>query len=143
MEQLSLNLFYETTGNPIRCWKCFSANINDRIVGTLDGGIPCEVHYDCKDCGEELAFWAYGSYDPQYAEYSESDMDNRYETQRKEFDAADNFSKNLKRLFQTPIVDDDYPEVRHEFESSLANLVRAMKDNGRFEKGNRYGLTPV
>lgn len=40
----------------------------------------------------------------------------------------------------TAIVDDDYPQVRHEWEGALASLMDAMKANGRFKPGNRYGL---
>jgi hypothetical protein len=61
--------------------------------------------------------------------------------QRAEFDAADEMAKRLRALDQTPIVDDDYPEVRHRYESALAHLIAAMKANGRFVKGNRYGLS--
>lgn len=61
-------------------------------------------------------------------------------TQRAEFDAADEFARQLRRHNQTPIVDDDYPEVRHCYERALAQLIAAMKANGRFVKGNRYGL---
>lgn len=62
------------------------------------------------------------------------------ETQRKEFDAADELVKQLRRLNMTAIVDDDYPDVRYDYESALAGLVAAMGDNGRFEPGNRYKL---
>jgi protoporphyrinogen oxidase len=61
--------------------------------------------------------------------------------QRAEFDAADEFAKRLRALNQTPIVDDDYPAVRHRYESALAQLIAGMKANGRFGKGNRYGLS--
>ena len=61
--------------------------------------------------------------------------------QSAEFDAADEFAKRLRSLNQTPIVDDDYPEVRYRYESALAQLIAAMKANGRFAKGNRYGLS--
>ena len=61
--------------------------------------------------------------------------------QSAEFDAADAFAVALRTHNQTPVVDDDYPEVRHAYESALAGLVNAMKANDRFGKGNRYGLT--
>ncbi|MHB1057289.1 MAG: hypothetical protein ACYC0F_05335 [Rhodanobacter sp.] len=66
---------------------------------------------------------------------------DRFELQRKEFVAADAFSKALKRHNCTAIVDDDYPEVRYVYEGALANLLAAMHGNGRFCPGNRYGLT--
>ena len=67
-------------------------------------------------------------------------MANEMELMRKEFDAADKFAKKLARHNMTPIVDDDYPQVRHEYEGALASLLEAMKKNKRFTKGNRYGL---
>jgi len=63
------------------------------------------------------------------------------EAQRAEFDAAGEFSKRLRQL--PPIVDDDYPEARHYYESALTSLLDAMKKNGRFDAGNRYHLAAV
>lgn len=68
---------------------------------------------------------------------------NSMETQRKEFDAADRFAQASRMHSHTPIVDDDYPQVRHVYEGALSDMIRAMLENGRFEKGNRYGLTLV
>jgi hypothetical protein len=62
------------------------------------------------------------------------------ETQRAEFDAMEELAKQHRRLTMTPIVDDDYPEVRHDWESALAVFINKMKENGRFEQGNRYRL---
>lgn len=61
--------------------------------------------------------------------------------QRKEFDAAHDFAKALDRHNRVAVVDDDYPEVRHRYECALSNFIDAMKLNGRFDKGNRYGLS--
>lgn len=66
---------------------------------------------------------------------------DRMATQRAEFDAVEELVKQDRRLRMTPIVDDDYPSVRHDWESALAEVISAMKKNGRFEDGNRYGLT--
>lgn len=61
--------------------------------------------------------------------------------QRKEFDAADAFAEALRNHGNTAIVDDDYPQVRHEYEGALAAMLDAMKANGRFDGAvNRYGL---
>lgn len=60
--------------------------------------------------------------------------------QSAEFDAADRFSKALHAHNMTAVVDDDYPEVRHRYESTLAGLLEAMTANGRFQPGNRYRL---
>ncbi len=64
-------------------------------------------------------------------------------TQGKEFDAAAAYVRQFHRLTATPIVDDDYPEVRHDYESALAAMIDAMKMNGRFDCANRYGLSPT
>lgn len=61
-----------------------------------------------------------------------------FETQRDEFDAMHELDKQYNRLLMTPIVDDDYPEVRHQYEGALAKFIEAMKANGRFVPGNRY-----
>lgn len=65
----------------------------------------------------------------------------RMSLQREEFDAASELTKQYRRVSMTPIVDDDYPEVRHDYESALSVFIAKMKANGRFEQGNRYGLT--
>lgn len=65
---------------------------------------------------------------------------DRLELQRKEFDAADAFAKALQTHNHTPVVDNDYPEVRHNYEGALAGFIEAMKINGRFDSGNRYNL---
>jgi hypothetical protein len=65
---------------------------------------------------------------------------DRMQTQRAEFDAMDNLAKAWRSLSMTAVVDDDYPSVRHSYESALAAFEKAMKENGRFEAGNRYGL---
>lgn len=67
-------------------------------------------------------------------------MSDKRQTQRAEFEAADKFAQRLRAHNQTAVVDDDYPQVRHEYESALANLIDAMKANDRFVQGNRYHL---
>lgn len=51
--------------------------------------------------------------------------------QKREFDALERLTKKWKALQMTPIVDDDYPEVRHHYESALRNFLEACKKNGR------------
>lgn len=68
---------------------------------------------------------------------------NRLATQRAEFDAADKLAEQLRRLNMTAVVDDDYPEVRHDYESALAVFLERMRENGRFETGNRYRLQVI
>lgn len=70
-------------------------------------------------------------------------MTDKIQTQGGEFDAAAHLAEQYRRITLTPIVDDDYPEVRHGYESALAGLMLAMAVNGRFEAGNRYRLTPA
>ena len=70
-------------------------------------------------------------------------VQDKFETQRDEFEAADSFSRRLRQLNSTPIVDEDYPEIRHLYESALENLIRKMTVNGRFGPNNRYGVVPV
>lgn len=75
---------------------------------------------------------------------SPDDADLRIAAQIAEFDAADKFAAALRRHNMTAVVDDDYPQVRHEYEDALANLLDAMRANHRFkDAGNRYGLTAV
>jgi len=65
------------------------------------------------------------------------------ETQRAEFDALKALIEQDRRLTHTMVVDDDYPEVRYDFESALATFIDKMKQNGRFEQGNRYRLVAI
>lgn len=65
------------------------------------------------------------------------------EKMRAEFDAADELAEQLRRLNLTAVVDDDYPEVRYDYERALTGLLKKMQDNGRFFPGNPYGLVPA
>lgn len=56
---------------------------------------------------------------------------NKIEKQSAEFDAVSNLSKAWKNLALTAVVDDDYPEVRHRYESALSSLITALKENNR------------
>lgn len=67
----------------------------------------------------------------------------RLDQQKAEFDAADKLAVAMHNISVTPVVDDDYPQVRHLYESALADLLRSMKENGRFVAGNRYALRSV
>lgn len=51
--------------------------------------------------------------------------------QRDEFDAVANLSKAYKAITYTPVVDDDYSEIRHTYDSALNALIRALKANNR------------
>lgn len=39
----------------------------------------------------------------------------------------------VRRLRMTPPVDDDFSQVKHEYDASVRTLVGALRDNGRFE----------
>ena len=54
------------------------------------------------------------------------------DTQRAEFDAIAELAKQYSRTSATPIVDDDYPEVRLEYERAISVAIQAMRENGRF-----------
>ena len=56
---------------------------------------------------------------------------DRIALQNKEFDALDKLAKQWRRLQMTPVVDDDYPEVRHDYEGALSTFLTACKKNGR------------
>lgn len=67
-------------------------------------------------------------------------MANKLKLQNDEFKALDELIRALNRHDEVAVVDDDYPSVRHAYEGALANFIAAMKANGRFAAGNRYGL---
>lgn len=60
--------YYKEDGQPIKCFSCGSTNIEEKIVSSINY-TACEVRYDCGDCGEDVGYWAYGYFDPQYAKY--------------------------------------------------------------------------
>ena len=56
----------------------------------------------------------------------------RIDLQNKEFDAVEALAKSYTDgIQQTTVVDDDYPSVRHRYESALRTLLAACKANGR------------
>lgn len=58
-------------------------------------------------------------------------IEDRIKTQNKEFDALRELQEQFRRLCLTPVVDDDYPEIRHYYESALRNFLKACAANGR------------
>lgn len=62
------------------------------------------------------------------------------QTQRDEFEALHKMIEQKRRLDMTAVVEDDYPVIRRGFEVALHDYVKAMKANGRFDKGNKFGL---
>lgn len=62
------------------------------------------------------------------------------QAQSSEFDAVVELTRQWKRLQMTAVVDDDYFEVRHGYESALYAFIEALCDNGRFKEGTRGSL---
>ena len=48
-----------------------------------------------------------------------------------ELDAGAEYAKQLRRHNMTPPVDDDYPQIRFEYEQAARSLIAAFKANGR------------
>jgi hypothetical protein len=53
------------------------------------------------------------------------------EKQSKEFDAMDYLAVCYRAIQMTAVVDDDYPRVRHNYESAVRGFLEACKANGR------------
>ncbi len=51
--------------------------------------------------------------------------------QNKEFDALTKLSDCWRILQSVAVVDDDYPEYRHYYESALKTFIDALRENGR------------
>ena len=51
--------------------------------------------------------------------------------QSAEFGALEALASAYKALTYTPVVDDDYPEVRHRYERCLQTFLSACRANGR------------
>jgi NTP pyrophosphatase (non-canonical NTP hydrolase) len=61
----------------------------------------------------------------------DAETDRRMALQRAEFDAADKLAIQIRRHSLTAPVDDDYPEVRSDYECALRNFIDALRANGR------------
>lgn len=51
--------------------------------------------------------------------------------QNAEFFALAELVKKFETLMNVPVVDDDYPEIRHYYESALRKFLAACAANGR------------
>lgn len=58
-----------------------------------------------------------------------TDIIDRLKLQNDEFDALDDLIKIYNSL--PAVVDDDYPRMRHYYESALKDFFKACKNNGR------------
>jgi cation diffusion facilitator CzcD-associated flavoprotein CzcO len=56
---------------------------------------------------------------------------NKMEAQKKEFDAVEKLAERYRAITTTPIVDDDYPEVRFYYERAVRDVIDAFRTNGR------------
>lgn len=61
------HFYYSKDGIPIKCQHCGSKRFGIRCAAFIEG-TSCEEYTLCMDCGRDVAFWAYGSYDPAYRE---------------------------------------------------------------------------
>ena len=59
-----------------------------------------------------------------------------------EFSAAYEFAKQVRRIEMTAVVDDDYPEVRHDYEGALRVLIGAVGANRGKDYLDAYGGPP-
>ena len=62
---------YWPEGGAHTCWKCGCTEIKHvtwSTLAVLDNGTGPELEFEerCGSCGESLAYWAYGYYDPAY-----------------------------------------------------------------------------
>ena len=64
--------YFNEDCSPIKCPKCDSIKINEKILGMIDLfqgiGPVCETEYIC-ECGECVGHWAYGCWNPQFLDY--------------------------------------------------------------------------
>ena len=55
---------------------------------------------------------------------------DKFKLQTAEFDAAAHLAEQYRRLTCTPIVDDDYPQVRFEYDQAVRSFLDACAANG-------------
>jgi hypothetical protein len=69
--------------------------------------------------------------DPNRSATDLPSMSVRIDLQNKEFDAVDKLCARWRILQKVAVVDDDYPEMRHYYESAMKDLIDAIRANGR------------
>jgi hypothetical protein len=61
---------YTESGMPIKCFKCGCTEIDEKVRDFVDvccgTGPVLEAEYICNACGTSVAYWAYGSFDPNF-----------------------------------------------------------------------------
>lgn len=70
-------------------------------------------------------------------------MQDKMKLQSNEFDAVLRLRDQYRRIELTPVVDDDYPEVRYGYESAIKELIEAMIANGRIQQQTSSGMSDV
>jgi len=65
LQQRLKRCYYDKDSAPKQCHNCKSHRLKDEVKGTV-AGHACEVDIYCKECGEHLAFYAYGYYQPYF-----------------------------------------------------------------------------
>src|SRR5262245_14678300 len=63
-----------------------------------------------------------------------ADLDERIKLQRDESTAPQELAKQTRPVLMTAVVDDDYPEVRHEYDGAADEFVRRYVAN----RGRRH-----
>lgn len=65
-------------------------------------------------------------------EYDAMTTEDRIQLQRDEFAAADGVATHIGRINMTAVVDDDWPQVKHEYDRAVVEFVsRAIENRGR------------
>jgi hypothetical protein len=68
-------------------------------------------------------------------------IEDRIKLQTAEFDAVAELAEQYRRITLTPIVDDDYPEVRYDYERAVRSAIAAFKANSRLERDDERWRT--
>lgn len=73
-----LEACYADDGAPIKCPYCGHTNFEEKVHSFIDFGVGAgpatEIEYFCGACGESVAYWAYGGFDPAYYGPKEANM---------------------------------------------------------------------
>lgn len=66
---------YADDGSPIKCPECGHAEFTEKMRDFIDFGVGAgpatEIEYFCGSCGESVAYWAYGGFDPAYFDHKQ------------------------------------------------------------------------
>ena len=63
LRKFIIRSYYDKDGYPKKCPVCDSKNIDSRVRDRMEH-IVCEEEYYCKDCRINVAYWAYGVFQP-------------------------------------------------------------------------------